>query len=173
MKRILIAASSLALLLPALAEAQAPAQLPTTKPAPGGRPPGGGGGNRPPNNGGNRPPNNGGNRPPNNGGNRPPNYRPPYNGGGHGNRFSYNGHYYNRYHGPAYRYPPGYGYRRWAYGQILPFTFLSSAYFFSNYAAIGLGPPPYGYQWVRYGPDLLLVNVRTGRITQVIPGAIY
>jgi Ni/Co efflux regulator RcnB len=34
-----------------------------------------------------------------------------------------------------------------------------------------VGRPPKGYRWVRYGPDLLLVNVRTGRISDVIYGA--
>jgi Ni/Co efflux regulator RcnB len=73
----------------------------------------------------------------------------------------------------AFRYPPGFAYRRWSYGQNLPFLFLTSAYFFNNYAALGLDPPPYGYQWVRYGPDLLLVELRTGRIADVVYGAVY
>jgi len=38
---------------------------------------------------------------------------------------------------------------------------------------LGLGPPPHGFVWVRYGPDLLLVNRRTGRIVDVIYGAFY
>ncbi len=75
--------------------------------------------------------------------------------------------------GPVYRYPPGFGYRRWASGAILPSIFLSSAYFYNNYAPLGLSPPPPGYQWVRYGPDLLLVNVTTGRIADVVDGAFY
>ena len=58
-------------------------------------------------------------------------------------------------------------------GAILPTAFLTSAYFYSDYAALGLGPPPPGYQWVRYGPDLLLVNVVTGRIADVVDGAFY
>jgi Ni/Co efflux regulator RcnB len=38
---------------------------------------------------------------------------------------------------------------------------------------MGLEGPPYGYRWVRYGPDLLLVNTRTGRIEDAIYGAFY
>ncbi|HVW71467.1 MAG TPA: RcnB family protein [Steroidobacteraceae bacterium] len=72
-----------------------------------------------------------------------------------------------------FRYPPGFAYRRWIAGAILPPIFLSGAYFYDNYPALGLGPPPLGYRWVRYGPDLLLVNVATGRIVDVVDGAFY
>jgi len=75
--------------------------------------------------------------------------------------------------GPAFRYPPGFGYRRWLSGAVLPSVFLSGAYFYDNYAALGLGPPPAGYRWVRYGPDLLLVNIATGRIADVVDGTFY
>jgi Ni/Co efflux regulator RcnB len=49
---------------------------------------------------------------------------------------------------------------------MLPFLFLSSSYYWDHYAIFGL-PQPYGYRWVRYGPDLLLVDTRTGRIRDV------
>jgi len=48
------------------------------------------------------------------------------------------------------------------HGRILPTVFLATPYFYDGYATLGLAPPPAGYQWVRYGPDLLLVNVRSG-----------
>jgi Ni/Co efflux regulator RcnB len=35
---------------------------------------------------------------------------------------------------------------------------------------MGLPPPIAGRQWVRFGPDLLLVDVRTGSIIHVAPG---
>jgi Ni/Co efflux regulator RcnB len=73
----------------------------------------------------------------------------------------------------VYRYPPGFAYRRWLSGAILPPVFLAGSYFYDNYGALGLGPPPPGYRWVRYGPDLLLVNVATGRIADVVDGAFY
>lgn len=55
----------------------------------------------------------------------------------------------------------------------LPSLFLSPAYYYTGFAMLGLEPPPPGYRWVRYGPDLLLVQVHTGRIVDVIYGAFY
>jgi Ni/Co efflux regulator RcnB len=75
--------------------------------------------------------------------------------------------------GPVFHYPRGYRYRRWGIGLILPSIFLSSSYYYNNWASIGAYPPPFGYRWVRYGPDLLLVNVHNGRIRDVIYGAFY
>jgi Ni/Co efflux regulator RcnB len=72
-----------------------------------------------------------------------------------------------------YRYPPGWAYRRWAVGAFLPGLFLSSAYYFNAYATIGLPAPAYGTQWVRYGPDLLLVAVPSGRVISVQPAVFY
>ena len=76
-------------------------------------------------------------------------------------------------HRPHYRYPHGYHYRRWHVGLILPHVFLSNYYYFNDWGALGIGPPPPGYVWVRYGPDLLLVNRYNGRIRDVIYGAFY
>jgi Ni/Co efflux regulator RcnB len=84
---------------------------------------------------------------------RPPNFRP--------------------IHGPSFRYPRGYSYRRWSVGALLPSLFLSDTYYYGNYASLGVGPPPPGYRWVRYGPDLLLVQRGSGRIADVIRGAFY
>jgi Ni/Co efflux regulator RcnB len=121
-----------------------PNERPTIQPVP----------NRP-----NRPPN--ANRPgrpsiqpvPNRPGHRPPHFRP--------------------IRGPAFHYPRGYHYRHWSIGLVLPSIFLSNYYFWNDWAALGLYPPPPGYVWVRYGPDLLLVNRHTGRIRDVIYGAFY
>lgn len=80
---------------------------------------------------------------------------------------------FHRYRAPRFYYPRGWGYRRWQTGRILPRIFLSNSYYWTNWSALGLGSPPPGYVWVRYGPDLLLVNRRTGRIADVIYGAFY
>ena len=194
MKTHLLLGAALLLVAPDIAQAQDHA-----RPAPGGRPdrpaatrpapsrpatsrPGGPGGTRPP--GGGRPeiqpprpgrpeiqpprpvrpqppvrprppvkPGPGSNRPrpPHRPGYRPPNFRP--------------------IHRPGWQYPAGYRYRRWTVGLLLPHLFLSSNYYFDDYANYGFGPPPYGCRWVRYGPDLLLVEVRTGRIRDVVYGA--
>lgn len=119
----------------------------------GGRPPGGDhrlptGGSRPPPRPQPGPPT-GPHRP----GGRPPGFRP--------------------VRGPRWRYPSGYRYRRWSVGLLLPSLFLNNAYYFDDYGRMGLGGPPWGYRWVRYGPDLLLVETRTGRIEDVIYGAFY
>lgn len=158
MKRLLLAATSVLLILPDIAAAQQPPQRPapgrpTTKPArPGGpavqpprpgrpqvQPP------RPGNPGANRP------LPPHRPGYRPPNFRP--------------------LPAPVFRYPRGYRYQRWAIGARLPWIFVSNGYYYNNFAALHFGPPPPGTRWVRYGPDLLLVRGRDARILDVIYGA--
>jgi hypothetical protein len=58
--------------------------------------------------------------------------------------------------------PPGWGYRRWAVA-LLPPLFLTPAYFYTSWAALGLPPPERGFQC----PDLLLVNIATGRVVDV------
>ena len=49
----------------------------------------------------------------------------------------------------------------------MPMVFLASEYFV-DYVALGLEPPGPGLQWVRYGPDLLLVNVATGEVIRTM-----
>lgn len=106
--------------------------------------------------------------------NRPYGNRPYYGHGEYhpprGNSFYYGGRYYNRVHGGAWAWPQGYGYRRFYVGGILPGIFLGSAFIYANYATLGLAPPPPGFVWVRYGPDLVLVNQATGEIVNVAYG---
>jgi Ni/Co efflux regulator RcnB len=83
------------------------------------------------------------------------------------------GHWHRGVHEPVFNYPPGFRYRRWGTGLILPPIFLSAPYYYDNYAPLGLGSPPPGYRWVRYGPDLLLVNIVSGRIADVVDGVFY
>ena len=90
--------------------------------------------------------------------------RPPHIGKRPAHRFLSGGGWHRSIRGPAFRFPQGFTYQTWATGGILPPVFLSASYFYDGYATLGLAPPPGGYQWVRYGPDLLLVNVHTGRI---------
>lgn len=80
---------------------------------------------------------------------------------------------FHRIHAQRFYYPRGYHYRRWNVGLILPRIFLGSRYYWSDWRALGLLPPPPGFVWVRFGPDLLLVNRYTGRIVDVIYGAFY
>lgn len=90
-----------------------------------------------------------------------------------GPQFGFRGHSFNRVHGAPFMYPPGFGYRRWEPGLILPPLFLTPDYYYGDWAALGLEPPPPGAQWVRYGPDLLLVDVSTGQVIDVAYGVFY
>jgi hypothetical protein len=93
--------------------------------------------------------------------------------GGPTGRFLYHGRPFNRVHLAPFVYPRGWAYRRWAIGAVLPPLFLAPAYYYSGWAALGLPPPQPGFQWVRYGPDLLLVNVTTGQVVDTVYGAFY
>jgi len=72
-----------------------------------------------------------------------------------------------QFHAGVYRAPPGFVYRRWAFGQSLPAIYFARNYWLDNYIAFGLFAPPAGLVWVRYGPDALLINSNTGEIIQV------
>lgn len=79
----------------------------------------------------------------------------------------------HRFRKGYYHRPPGWYYRRWTYGQILPFAFFARDYWLNDWYDYDLPVPPYGYEWVRYGDDAILVDVRTGMILQVIYGVFY
>jgi Nickel/cobalt transporter regulator len=85
-------------------------------------------------------------------------------------QFTYRGRMINRVRLAPFVYPPGWAYRRWVVGGILPPVFLAPAYYYADWATLGLDPPQPGFQWVRYGPDLLLVNVTTGAVVDVVYG---
>ena len=97
----------------------------------------------------------------------------PANDGNTGRRFTYQGQAHAAIRGSSFHYPNGYSYRRWSTGQRLPMLFLTARYFFDDYSDYGFGPPPFGDRWVRYGPDLLLVDIRSGQVVDVIYGAFY
>ncbi|HEX4078477.1 MAG TPA: RcnB family protein [Rhizomicrobium sp.] len=73
----------------------------------------------------------------------------------------------HRFHAGAYRAPPGYHYRRWSYGEMLPAAYWGRDYWITDFLAFGLFAPPPDYIWVRYGPDALLIDQYTGAIIQV------
>jgi hypothetical protein len=89
-----------------------------------------------------------------------------------GHQFNWHGRAFNRVHLAPFAYPSGWAYRRWAVGAVLPALFLAPAYYYADWATLGLDPPMPGFQWVRYGPDLLLVNITTGEVVETIPDAI-
>jgi hypothetical protein len=111
-------------------------------------------------------------------GGRPPPpgaFRGPHPGGppGRPGGFMFRGHPFQPVHIAPFMYPHGWGYRRWVVGATLPVLFLAPAYYYAEWAGLGLPPPDPGFQWVRYGPDLLLVNVGTGQVVDVVYGAFY
>jgi hypothetical protein len=55
-------------------------------------------------------------------------------------------------------------YQRYGIGTYLPLAFIVSGYVIADWIAYGLAPPLPGDEWVRYGPDLLLVDPNTGQI---------
>jgi Ni/Co efflux regulator RcnB len=68
--------------------------------------------------------------------------------------------------------------RSWRYrpvsvGYRLQPAFYGSRYYINNYGAFGVGAPGRYRQWIRYGDDLLLVNIRTGRVIRIIPNAFW
>ena len=70
-------------------------------------------------------------------------------------------------------YPPGWGYRRWEIGAFLPPVFLVRDYWYTDWDLLGLPPPPPDYQWVRYGPDLLLIDLTSGEVVEVVYDVFY
>jgi Ni/Co efflux regulator RcnB len=89
-----------------------------------------------------------------------------------GRDFRFRGRSFVSVRAPRFDYPRGYGYRRWAIGATLPFLFLSEPYYV-DYDYIGLPPPRGGEEWVRYGPDALLVDTRNGRVIDTAYGVFY
>ena len=77
------------------------------------------------------------------------------------------GHYYRQ---PRYANPYGYnyGYRRFSIGIYLDSPFYGDNYWISDPYQYRL-PPAYGpYRWVRYYDDVMLVDLRNGRVVDVI-----
>jgi Ni/Co efflux regulator RcnB len=88
-----------------------------------------------------------------------------------GRSYAYHGRAFSPFHAERYRWPHGYRYRRYAVGYALPRRFWLRDYFLDNYADYDLDPPPPNFEWVRYGPDVLLVDLNSGAIAEVVYGA--
>lgn len=147
------------------------------------------GGNRPGGAGGrdnNRP--NGG---PNNGTPRPndahPNFHngfndnshPAYNNNNNNRRPDFS-RYHRTFNAPQryrakgnWRRPPGFQYRRWSYGQILPSIYWAQDYWLNDWNDYGLMDPPPGAVWVRYDNDAVLIDRYTGEVIQVEYNVFY
>jgi hypothetical protein len=69
--------------------------------------------------------------------------------------------------------PPGWHYRRFFFGAFFPIVWCGPAWWINDYWWYELPVPPWGYAWVRNGPDALLINIRTGYIVEVVYGVFY
>ena len=69
--------------------------------------------------------------------------------------------------------PSGFTYRRFSLDERIPTGLLAANFFLGDFGSYGLVSPPYGYVWVRDGPDALLVNRYNGRVVQVQYGLFY
>jgi len=74
------------------------------------------------------------------------------------------------YRGDRYVGPRGYVYRPVAIGYRFAPRYYGSRYVVSDYARYRLPRPVAYHQWIRYGNDVVLVNIRTGRVAQVNRG---
>ena len=71
---------------------------------------------------------------------------------------------YNR---GAYAGPRGYSYRPVTVGYRFQPGYYSRNYWVNDYGRYRLGRPGLNQRWVRYGNDVVLVNVRNGRVLAV------
>ena len=56
---------------------------------------------------------------------------------------------------------------------LLPFAFFASDYTLYDYWQYGLEPPPPGFEWVRVGPDALLVRPADGYVLDAVRDLFY
>lgn len=82
----------------------------------------------------------------------------------------YRNQYRNNYRQPRYYNPYGYGYgyQRFGIGIYLNSLFFSSRYWINDPYEYRLPAAPYGYRWIRYYDDVLLVDQRNGYVVDVI-----
>jgi len=74
---------------------------------------------------------------------------------------------------PRYYGPGGYSYRRYGVGVRIGAPFYAQRYWIADPWAYRL-PPAYGpYRWVRYYNDVMLVDIYTGMIRDVLYGFFY
>jgi Nickel/cobalt transporter regulator len=88
------------------------------------------------------------------------------------NRYNWSGHRdrYRNHYKPGRYYSPyrGHSYRRYGIGINIGSAFFGSRYWISDPSYYRL-PPAYGpYRWVRYYDDVLLIDLRSGRVVDAI-----
>ncbi|WP_197422626.1 RcnB family protein, partial [Phenylobacterium sp. CCH9-H3] len=68
----------------------------------------------------------------------------------------------------AWRPPSGFYLRSWSFGEFFPRGWYGPGYWIVDPWQYDLPLPPPGYDWVRSGPDALLIDEFSGRIVQVV-----
>ena len=81
-------------------------------------------------------------------------------------------HAQQRFHAGWYNRPHGWYERRWGFGEYLPWGWFAPS-FYLDYHDYDLPVPPIGCEWVREGPDAVLVNVWTGQVLSVDYGVFW
>jgi Ni/Co efflux regulator RcnB len=81
-------------------------------------------------------------------------------------------HAERRFHVRPYLYPRGWYDRDWFFGDYLPFGWFGPSYYL-DWGYFDLPPPPIGCEWVRVGPDALLVDVWSGEVLSVEHGIFW
>jgi Ni/Co efflux regulator RcnB len=71
---------------------------------------------------------------------------------------------------PAYAGPRGYRYRPVVVGHRFDRAYYGDRYWVRDYARYRLPAPRAGHRWVRYGNDVVMVDVRSGRVVTVNNG---
>jgi Ni/Co efflux regulator RcnB len=78
-----------------------------------------------------------------------------------------------RWRGGEWYPPEGYYYRHWGYGMRLPYGWYDQQWYIDDYYDYDLPIPPYGYEWVRVGPDALLIDLDTGMVVEAEYGLFW
>ncbi len=79
----------------------------------------------------------------------------------------------DRLNAGRYYAPGGYAYRSWGVGSFFPRDYHDRRYWIGNPFAYRLPSAYRVAQWVRYGPDALLIRLRDGAVLQVIPNRFF
>lgn len=94
----------------------------------------------------------------------PPNNWPRWDG----KRYPHSYNSRHRYRGHYWVAPVGFYVRSWAFGDYLPSGWFAPNYRILDWWLYDLPIPPPGFDWVRVGPDALLVDNYSGRVVQVV-----
>lgn len=85
--------------------------------------------------------------------------------------YVYHGQSHPRMRVALYKWPVGMHYQRYGVGGHLPRVLMNAMYQIANAIDYGLAMPPYGYEWLRYGPDALEIDDDTGEVVDATYGA--